>query len=347
MSAAASPGPLLADRTTLRVGGPADEWITANSEDELVDAVLRCDRTGTPVLLVGGGSNLLVSDAGFPGTVIEIASTGADADVSDDRALLTLAAGETWDDVVSRAVARGWTGIEALSGIPGRAGATPVQNVGAYGQDVAQVAHAVRALDRHAGKVRNLTVDECGFGYRTSRFKSESSRWLVLSVTLGLGTSGMGVVRYAELADALGVQLGGPASVGAIRGAVLALRARKGMVVRADDPDTWSAGSFFTNPVVTDEVAAVLPAECPRYPAERGTKLSAAWLIEHAGVGRGFALAPDARAAISSKHTLALTNRGGASAEELVALAREVRGRVVEAFGITLVPEPVLVGVTL
>lgn len=339
--------PTLAERTTLRVGGPASDWVVATTEDELVAAVRRCDADGVPVLLLGGGSNLLVADSGFAGTVIEIATAGVAAEPDGDLVRVTLAAGEPWDDIVSRAVSRGWSGIEALSGIPGRAGATPVQNVGAYGQDVSQVVTAVRALDRASGQVVELDRDGCGFGYRASAFKREAGRWVVLAVTMQLRTDGRGAVRYAELAQALGVPVGADADVGAIRGAVLALRARKGMVLSADDPDTWSAGSFFTNPVVTDATAAAIPADCPRYPADGGVKLSAAWLIENAGIAKGFAVSPGSRAAISGKHTLALSNRGGASAADVVDLARTVRDRVQSRFGIELAAEPVLVGLTL
>lgn len=338
---------LLAEHTTFRVGGPAADWIVAADEDTVVAAVRACDDAGIPVLVLGGGSNLLVSDSGFPGTVVEVATSGVEAQEEDDRVVVTLAAGEPWDDFVSRAVARGWAGVEALSGIPGRVGATPVQNVGAYGQDVAQVLSAVRVLDREAGRVVELPAEECGFGYRDSRFKRESGRWVVLSVTLSLRVGGTGQVRYAELADFLGVAVGADATVGAIRGGVLALRARKGMVVDPADPDTWGAGSFFTNPIVDPDTAARVDASCPRYPASHGVKLSAAWLIEQSGMGRGFRLGPTARAAISSKHTLALTNRGGASAADVVDLARAVRSRVEATFGIVLEPEPTLVGLSL
>ena len=338
--------PTLAERTTLRVGGPAADWIVADSEDALVEAVLRCDRDGTPVLLLGGGSNLLVGDQGFPGTVVDVAGRGIEADEDGDAVRLTAQAGEPWDDLVSQVVAHGWVGLEALSGIPGRVGATPVQNVGAYGQEVADTIVAVRALDRSSGRVRDLTPAECGFGYRTSVFKREPGRWVVLAVTWSLATVGHGPVRYGDLAQALGVAVGEEAPVAAVRGAVLALRARKGMVVRPDDPDTWSAGSFFTNPVLAEAAAAALPPACPRYPSATGVKVSAAWLIEHAGIERGFAL-PGSRASISTKHTLALTNRGGATAAEVVDLAREVQQRVRSAFGIDLAPEPVLVGLTL
>jgi UDP-N-acetylmuramate dehydrogenase len=340
------PTPTLAERTTLRVGGPSDAWVAATTEDQLVEAVRSCDREGTPVLLVGGGSNLLVADEGFRGTVVEVATRGLEAQDHGDRVVVRLAAGEPWDDIVSRAVARGWAGIEALSGIPGRVGATPVQNVGAYGAEIADVLVGVRALDRAAGEVTDLSAEDCAFGYRTSVFKRHPGRWVVLQVTLELATDGDGTVRYAELARALGVATGERAPVGAIRGAVLGLRSRKGMVLSADDPDTWSAGSFFTNPVLDEAAAAVLPAQCPRYPAADGVKVSAAWLIEHAGVERGYAL-PGSQAAISTKHTLALTNRGGATAAEVVDLARAVRAAVLDRFAIELAPEPVLVGLTL
>ena len=338
--------PTLSERTTLRVGGPARAWIVAESEADLVDAVRALDAAGEPVLLLGGGSNLVVSDSGFAGTVVEIATRGADAQVVDDRVLLTLAAGEPWDDIVSRAVAHGWAGIEALSGIPGLVGATPVQNVGAYGQDVGQVVTAVRALDRSSGEVSDMSGADCGFGYRTSLFKRQPDRWVVLSVTISLAAGGRGTVGYAELAASLGVPVGGEADISAIRGAVLALRARKGMVLAEHDHDTWSAGSFFTNPVVDAAVAEALPHDCPRYPSDRGVKVSAAWLIEQSGVGRGFAL-PSSRAAISGKHTLALTNRGGATTAEIADLARAVRSTVLDRFAIELTPEPVLVGLSL
>ena len=337
----------LAAHTTLRVGGAADSWHAAESEDDLVKAVVSADREGTPVLLLGGGSNLLVSDEGFRGTVVHIRTRGITVtEAGPDDVTLTVAAGEVWDDVVSQVVAHGWSGIEALSGIPGRVGATPVQNVGAYGQEVAQVLGSVRVLDRRSGSVSDLPVDACAFAYRTSRFKQEPGRWVVLSVSMHLRTDGRGTVAYAELADALGVDLGATADVAAIRGAVLGLRARKGMVLSETDHDTWSAGSFFTNPVVSEAQAARLPEECPRFPAPVGVKVGAAWLIGQAGVERGYCL-PGSRAAVSTKHTLALCNRGGATAAEVVELARDLRSRVSSAFAVTLEPEPVLVGVAL
>ena len=337
----------LAERTTLRVGGPVSDWVVAESEQQVIDAVLRCDADGIPVLVLGGGSNLLVADEGFPGTVVEIATRGIGETEDDHGASLTIEAGEPWDDVVGYAVAQAWAGLEALSGIPGRAGATPIQNVGAYGQDVSEVATAMRALDRRTGQVGVMDPDACGFGYRTSIFKRQPDRWVVLSVGLRLRRSQLGAVRYSELAEILGVPVGGEADVREIRSAVLLLRRRKGMVLDEADHDTWSAGSFFTNPVVDSAVAAAVPLDCPRYPAESGVKLSAAWLIEQSGIGRGFALGPSARAAISGKHTLALTNRGGATATDLLELARRIRDAVESAFSIRLEPEVRTVGCAL
>jgi UDP-N-acetylmuramate dehydrogenase len=262
-----------------------------------------------------------------------------------------VAAGQVWDDVVARAVAEGWTGVEALSGIPGSTGATPVQNVGAYGQEVAETIHTVRTWDRLEGRIRTIAGPDCGFAYRSSRFKAErfraGPRYVVLDVTFQFGVGDLSApVRYAELASALGVGLGDRVPLAAAREAVLRLRARKGMVLDAADHDTWSAGSFFTNPVLDAAAAATLPEGAPRWPVDGGrVKTSAAWLIEHAGFGRGHGL--PGPASLSTKHTLALTNRGAAKAGDLVALAREVRDGVRDRFGIELEPEPVLVGLTL
>lgn len=332
----------LAERTTLRVGGPADGWVVAESDDELVEAVRECDDTGTAVLLLGDGSNIVVADSGFRGTVVDVATRGvAVADVPGGVSL-SVKAGEPWDDLVDYAVRQGWSGIEALSGIPGRCGSTPIQNVGAYGQEVAQVITSVQALDRRGGEIVTLDPAECGFGYRSSVFKESPGRWAVLGVTMRLSAAGTGAVAYAELARTLGVEVGGQADLRDIRAAVLLLRHRKGMVLDAHDHDTWSAGSFFTNPVVEDD--APVPEGCPRFPVVRGIKLSAAWLIEQAGVPRGFSLGEGSRAAISGRHTLAVTNRGGASAADVMALARAVQDRVRQRFGIALAIEPTLVG---
>jgi len=341
--------PDLADHTTLRLGGPAGRWVRATTEDELVAAVGEADAAGEPVLVLGGGSNLVVADDGFPGTVVEVATRGVAPDVEDGVScggvLVTVAAGETWDDLVALAVEREWSGVEALSGIPGSVGATPIQNVGAYGQEVAQTIASVRVWDRRLRGVRTFASADCGFGYRTSRFKQDrvdafGGRHVVLSVTFQFRQGSLGTpVAYAELARALGVELGERAPLADVRRAVLALRAGKGMVLDAADHDTWSAGSFFTNPVVA---AGVVPDGAPAWPQPDGrVKTSAAWLIEHAGYAKGYAAGP---AALSGKHTLALTNRGGATTADLLALAREVRDGVEARFGIRLVNEPVLVG---
>ena len=337
--------PSLADLTTLRVGGPAREVVVAEDEATLLDAVRRADASGTPALLVGGGSNLVVPDDGYPGTVVVVRTRGlaTEADTCGG-AWLTVAAGEPWDDVVARTVAEEWAGVEALSGIPGSTGATPVQNVGAYGQEIADVVARVRTFDRVEGRQRTFMAADCGFGYRTSRFKAEPWRYLVLDVALQLRLSPTSEpIRYAELATRLGTDVGSRAPLADVRSAVLELRRAKGMVLDADDHDTWSVGSFFTNPVLAPEAATALPADAPRYPAPDGrVKTSAAWLIEHAGVSRGHSLGT--AASVSTKHTLALTNRGGATAADVLALAVDVRERVRDAFGIVLEPEPTLLG---
>lgn len=339
----------LAQLTTLRLGGPARDVVEATTEQELVDAVRAADDAGVPLLLVAGGSNLVVGDAGFDGTVVLVRTTGRQVDADAcSGAMVTVQAGESWDALVAVAVESGWVGLEALSGIPGSVGATPIQNVGAYGQEVAQTIASVRVYDRTERRVRTLFAVDCGFGYRHSRFKAEPGRFVVLAVAFQLRLGDLSApVAYAELATRLGVDVGDRAPLGDVRRAVLALRGAKGMVLDADDHDTWSAGSFFTNPVLDADAARRLPEGAPRFPQPDGTvKTSAAWLIQAAGFERGHT-APGGRAAVSSKHTLALTNRGDATGEDLLALAREVRDGVRDAFGITLVPEPVLVGCTL
>jgi UDP-N-acetylmuramate dehydrogenase len=343
----------LAQLTTLRVGGPARRLVTAGSTDALIDAVSDCDARNEPLLVLGGGSNLLVGDGGFDGTVVRVATHGITVDSGSACAGVSVrvAAGEPWDALVETAVARGWVGVEALSGIPGSTGATPMQNVGAYGQEVSETVATVRSWDRQEGRIRTLAAADCEFGYRTSRFKHErhrgGPRYVVLEVTFQLRLGDLGApVRYAELASALGVEPGARAPLAAVREAVLRLRGRKGMVLDDADPDTWSAGSFFTNPLITPGEAAALPPAAPRWPMPDGrVKTSAAWLIEHAGFGRGHGL--PGPASLSTKHTLALTNRGSARAADLLALAGEVRDGVRAAFGITLEPEPVLLGCAL
>ena len=346
------PAQLLGDHTTLRLGGPAARWVRATTEAELVEAVVAADAAGEPVLVLGGGSNVVVADTGFPGVVVEVATTGITPDVEDGVScggvMVTVAAGEPWDHVVATAVDRGWVGLEALSGIPGATGATPIQNVGAYGQDVSQTIATVRVWDRVLKGVRTFAAADCGFGYRHSRFKADrldpwGGRHVVLDVTFQLRQGDLGApVAYAELARALGVEVGARVPLADVRRAVLDLRRGKGMVLDAGDHDTWSAGSFFTNPFVDP---ADLPEGAPAFPQPDGrVKTSAAWLIDHAGFGKGHGIERGSAAALSTKHTLALTNRGGATTEELLSLAREVRDGVEAAFGIRLDNEPVLVG---
>lgn len=387
--------PSLAELTTLRVGGPADRYLEAHSEAELLEIVRAADEAGEPLLVVGGGSNLLVGDEGFGGVVVRDLRRGITVDVEDScgGASFHAPAGQDWDELVARAVAEEWVGVEALSGIPGTVGAAPVQNIGAYGQDVAGVISTVRVWDRARSRVRTLALGELAFGYRTSLLKRSmhvdagagsdddgpwypSPRYVVLDVGFQARLGSLSApVAYPELARTLDVQVGDRAPSADVRAAVLALRARKGMLLdglgpdvdpaAGPDHDRWSAGSFFTNPVVPAEQADLLPAEAPRYPVRTATptrttgpslgeidptlvKTSAAWLIEHAGFTKGFGVhGPSSLARLSTKHTLALTNRGGASAEDVVELARAVRDGVVEAFGVELVPEPVLVGVAL
>ncbi len=339
----------LADHTTLRIGGPARTWLEPGTEADLIDVVRTADETGQPLLVLGGGSNVVVADAGFDGTVVHTGGLrGARADdvAACSGAFMTVAAGEPWDAFVATTIGAGQVGIEALSGIPGLVGATPIQNVGAYGQEVSQTIARVRVYDRKERRVVTRSAVECHFGYRTSVFKAFPDRFVVLTVSFQfrLGTLSA-PVRYAELARTLGIEPGERAPMAEVREAVLALRRSKGMVVDPDDRDTWSAGSFFTNPVVDGALADGLPAEAPRYPQPDGrVKTSAAWLIEHAGFSRGFG---SGLARLSTKHTLAITNRGGATAADVIALAREIRDGVEHAYGVRLVPEPVLVGLAL
>ena len=336
----------LANHTTFRLGGPARSFVEATTEQQLIDTVADRDSRGEPVLVLGGGSNVLIADEGFDGTVVKVATRGVRTEAADcSGAQLEVAAGEVWDDLVARAVAAQWSGMETLSGIPGSVGAVPIQNVGAYGAEVATLIQRVRTWDRAEGAIRTFAAAECGFGYRDSRFKREKGRHLVLRVDFQLPLGELGQpVRYPELARALGVAVGQRAPASRVRETVLAIRRRKGMVLDANDHDTWSAGSFFTNPVLTPGQAASLPAEAPRFPAGEGVKTSAAWLIQHAGFPAGHGSGP---ARLSTRHVLALTNRGHATTADVLALAREIRDGVRERFGITLVPEVNLVGVSI
>ena len=339
-----APGPRrLAELTTSRVGGPAGELVEAGDTDTLVAAVRGADSAGIPVLVVGGGSNLLVGDDGFDGRVVVVRTRGVRVDAEDScgGAAVSVAAGEDWDVLVRAAVARGWLGVEALAGIPGSVGATPVQNVGAYGQEVADTVATVRTLDRRTGRVRTFAAADCGFGYRTSRFKTEADRWLVLEVGFAFVTGSVTrSVGYPELAGRLGVAVGESAPAAEVAAAVRDLRAGKGMVLDPADHDTWSTGSFFTNPLLASED---LPDGAPAWPQPDGrVKTSAAWLIQHAGFTRGWP--GGGPATLSGKHTLALTNRGSASTADLLAVARAVRDGVRDRFGVELEPEPTLVG---
>jgi UDP-N-acetylmuramate dehydrogenase len=339
----------LAQFTTLRLGGPARRIATARTEAELIEAVGTADAEAEPLLLLAGGSNLVIADAGFDGAVVRILTRGVSIEPDGDRALVRVAAGEPWDGLVARAVAERLAGIECLSGVPGSTGATPIQNVGAYGQQVSDTVIAVRAYDRRERRVVELSAADCRFGYRSSALRG-SDRHVVLEVAFALPRSALGPpIAYAELARALGVKIGARAPLAAVREAVLSLRRGKGMVVDPSDPDTVSAGSFFVNPILSAAAFARLRAAVaeppPAWPEPDGrVKTSAAWLIERAGFDRGYG---DGAAGISSKHTLALINRGGASTDELVSLARTIRDGVLDTFGVELTPEPILVGVSL
>ena len=333
--------PALADLTTLRLGGPPARYVQAADEASAIAAMRTADE---PLLVLAGGSNLVVADQGFPGTVVHVVSRGVRMEGEE----LDVAAGEPWDPLVARCVEAGLAGFECLSGIPGSVGATPIQNVGAYGQEVAETIVSVRAYDRGLDTVLEVGAEECGFSYRSSAFKRNPGRWVVLSVRFRLERRpDSRPIRYAELARALGVAEGERAPLADVRAAVLALRRRKGMVIDPGDPDTVSAGSFFTNPVLAAAELAELEERAgerpPRFPqAEGGVKTSAAWLIERAGCARGHG--DPAGIAISGKHTLALTNRGAGTTAQLVALACEIATAVHERFGVELVPEPVFAG---
>ncbi len=341
----------LADLTTLRLGGPAGRFVEASSEDELLSLVRAADAADEPLLVLAGGSNVVIADDGFPGTVVHVVTRGVERDGDE----FEVQAGEPWDSFVAARVQEGMAGVECLSGIPGSIGATPIQNVGAYGQEVGEVITSVRVLIRATGEVTELTPDECGFSYRSSAFKREPGEWVVLAVTFRLDAQPHSrPIRYAELARALEVELGEGAPLPEVREAVLSLRRSKGMVLDPDDPDSVSAGSFFTNPILdpahfeqlAERVAADLgsQASLPSWPEADGqVKTSAAWLVERAGFGRGYG-APGP-IMVSTKHSLALTNRGGGTTAELIALAREIQMGVRRRFGVELTPEPVLVGV--
>jgi UDP-N-acetylmuramate dehydrogenase len=340
----------LSRHTTLRLGGPATRLVTATHQDELVE-ILRA--SADAYFLLAGGSNVVIADAGVDATVVLVRTTGVHVAAAPHpgEVLVTVEAGQPWDDVVAFCVLEGLSGIECLSGIPGSTGATPIQNVGAYGQEVAETISSVRVLDRAVDAVQDVIPAECGFAYRSSRFKHQD-RFVVLTVTFRLHRDPLSApIRYAELARALDCDPGDRVPLALARSAVLALRARKGMVLDPTDADTNSVGSFFINPVLSADAFAALTDRTgsppPSWPAPDGSvKVSAAWLIEHAGFGKGYS-GGHSGVAVSGKHTLALTNRGNGSTAALLALAREIRDGVTKAFDVELRPEPVLVACAL
>lgn len=337
----------LSDYTSFRVGGPAQEIVDASNESEIVAAVQAADAAGKPILILGSGTNVLVSDEGFKGVVIHVASSDVVAEVDAcSGATLTIGAGEVWDDFVATTISRGFAGLETLSGIPGTVGAAPIQNIGAYGHEVSEFITRVRTYDRKEKALKTFTNAECEFSYRHSRFKAERDRYVVLDVAFQLRIGEMTTsIHYADLAQALGIEVGGRAPVADVREMTLKLRDSKGMLLNPADHDSWSAGSFFVNPIVSAEVAQMLPADAPRWIQSDGrVKTSAAWLMEQAGVHKGDA---HSGARISSKHVLALTNSGNATAADITALAKEAREKVLQVFGIALETEVNLVGLTL
>jgi UDP-N-acetylmuramate dehydrogenase len=340
-----SPAPPLSTMTTLRLGGPPDELVEATTREALYAAVADRDRAGVPALVLGAGSNVVVADAGLHGTAVRVATDGIahDAGATCAGALVLVEAGVEWDRLVEHAIASEWIGIEALSGIPGTVGAVPVQNVGAYGQEVADTLSAVHCWDRQRGTTRRFAWSDCEFGYRTSVFKRNPDRYVVGAVEFQFPRGSLGApIRYEQLAAALGVPIGARVPGEDVRSAVLALRRAKGMVLDPADHDTWSVGSFFTNPALEPDR---LPPRAPSWPQPDGrAKTSAAWLIEQAGFGRGYG---DGPARISTKHSLAITNRGSATTEDVLALARMIVAAVENRYAITLEPEPRFVGCSL
>lgn len=376
----------LADLTTLGVGGPVAEMVVTDDERELIEAVCDCDRRqgeAAELLVLGGGSNLVVSDEPFSGRVVKDGRVSVE--VEHDSVCgginVEVTAGTSWDALVARAVEEGWVGIEALSGIPGTVGAAPVQNIGAYGREVGENLSHVRVFDRLTGQTRTMSRSDLKLGYRDSLLKrslrdvkvgggrawANTGRWVVLSVTLQMLRGDLSApIRYGELARRLDVEVGSRAPLGDVRAAVLELRTSKGMVYSRADHDTWSAGSFFTNPILEERKAdEVLPFKAPRFPVEQPSELalatpnrrppvaegkiktSAAWLIEQAGFSKGYSVTPGSGACLSSRHVLAITNRGAATSQEVVELARTVRDGVERHFGVRLDVEPVQVGVTI
>ena len=335
----------LSNYTSLRVGGSAGKFIEVSTESEIISAI---ESAGDkPILIMGAGTNMLVSDAGFDGTVIRISNNNLESEIDAcSGATLKIGAGENWDHFVATTISRGFAGLETLSGIPGTVGAAPIQNIGAYGHEASEFITRVRTYDRKEKKLTTFTSSECGFSYRSSRFKTEKDRYVILDVSfqLRIGEETTPII-YAELAEALGIKVGEKAPVVKTRKVTLELRSKKGMLLNPADRDSWSAGSFFTNPIVDAEIAAQLPADAPRWPQADGRiKISAAWLMENAGVHKGDSIQG---ARISTKHVLALTNAGNATAADIATLARNAQIKVKEVFGITLEPEVNLIGLNL
>lgn len=352
---------LLKDWTTLGVGGPMQQLVLAQTEAEIIETVKAADAVGTPVMMLGGGSNIVAGDAGFAGIVIR--DMRSEIKLTHDSACggisFTATAGVAWDELVATAVEREWGGgLEALSGIPGTVGAAPMQNIGAYGQEVADSIASIRVYDRLLERTKTIFASDMEAGYRTSIFKRSvtdpslsqgrlwgpSGRWIILSVEFATRAASISApIAYQELADKLGVSLGERVDIRAVRQAILELRRGKSMVLDDADRNTYSAGSFFTNPLLTAAQAEQLPAEAPRFAAGELVKTSAAWLISRAGFAKGFKLREDSQAALSQAHVLALTNQGQASAAEIFELAAAVQAGVAEQFGIELVPEPIFI----
>ncbi|MFM7495716.1 MAG: UDP-N-acetylmuramate dehydrogenase [Candidatus Nanopelagicus sp.] len=336
----------LSSFTTLRVGGPARKIVHAHSEAELIEFVKAADSAKEPILILGGGSNVLISDAGFAGTVIRVESKGNALDYDAcSGGMIEVSAGEDWDKFVEISIEKGFADLESLSGIPGTVGGAPIQNIGAYGHEVSETIARVKTYDRSKGEVKTFTNTECKFSYRNSIFKEQPGKYVILSVTFQLRKGAQSLpITYAELAKQLSVNIGDRVEVIKVREAVLKLRASKGMLINLEN-EINSAGSFFVNPILSKSVAEKLPADAPRWPQSDGKiKTSAAWLMEHSGVVKGEKLAG---AQISNKHVLALTNSGDATAEDIIELAKRARKKVYEKFGIKLEAEVQLVGVNL
>ena len=333
----------LSKYTSLRVGGPATRIVQVSTEAQIIAAI---EEAGdTPILIMGGGTNVLIADKGFEGTVIRISNNSVQAEVDAcSGATLTIGAGEDWDVFVQTTITSGFAGLETLSGIPGTVGASPIQNIGAYGHEVSEFITRVRTYDRQEKAVKTFTNSECQFSYRNSLFKSHPGRYVVLDVQFQIRRGEFSdPITYLELAKKLGVQPGDKAPVVATREAVLALRASKGMLLSTEDHDSWSAGSFFTNPIISQQAADALPNAAPKWPLNDGrVKISAAWLIENAGMHKGDEVGG---ARISTKHVLALTNSGDATAADIAELAKRARDHVKEIFGITLEAEVNLIGI--